>query len=197
MLRMVNRVLLAATGLGCVAVGGAALAGALDLPSRLGVSDRWGWYGPDDVLLSRADRIQWREDGWWWPVVIGGLVVLVLLALWWVLAQLRRQRLHEVLIDTGDGGGSLLKGGAMEDVLAAEAETLPGIERARVTLVGRRRTEPEVRVGLLLAPQAEPGEVVRRVNEEALSSARRSAGLAALPAEVRLRSAKHSAERVS
>jgi hypothetical protein len=198
MLRVVNRVLIALTGVALVALGAAVLAGTLDLPARLGVSlpDRWPWHGPDDVLLSRADRVQWREDGWWWPVVIGALVVLVLLGVWWVFAQLRRQRLAEIAIDSGDGVGAVLQGRAMEDVLAAEAESLPGVDRARVTLVGRR-TEPRVRIGLLMAPQAQPGEVVHRLNEEALSHARSSAGLPALPAEVRLRSAKHAPERVS
>lgn len=198
MLRIVNRVLLACTGVALIALGAAVLAGSADLPARLGVSlpDRWPWHGPDDVLLSRADRIQWREDGWWWPVVIGGLVVLLLLAVWWVLAQLRRQRLAELTIDSGDGVGAVLQGDALEDAMTAEADALPGVDRARVTLVGRR-TEPRVRIGLLLAAQAHPGDVVRRLSEETLRHAGGSTGLGTLPAEVRLRSAKHAAERVS
>lgn len=198
MLRIVNRVLLALTGVGLTALGAAVLAGAMDLPARLGITppERWPWAAPDDVLLSRADRIQWREDGWWWPVVIGGLVVLVLLGVWWVLAQLRRQRLAEIVIDSGDGVGAVLQGEALEDAMTAEAEALPGVDRARVTLVGRR-TEAQVRIGLLMAPQAHPGDVVRRLDDETLRHARTSAGLDSLPAEVRLRSAKHAAERVS
>jgi hypothetical protein len=81
-------------------------------------------------------------------------------------------------------------------VVTAEVESLPGVERARVTLVGRR-AQPRVHVGLLLAPQARPGDAVRRLHAEAVEHARVSAGLATLPAEVRLRSAKHAAERVS
>jgi hypothetical protein len=52
-------------------------------------------------------------------------------------------------------------------------------------------------VGLLLSPQAEPADVVRRLEAEALAHAGRSAGLESLPTEVRLRAAKHPPERVS
>ncbi len=198
MLRIVNRVLMGLCGLVLLGFGLAATMAALDLPRRWGFTPPswWSWRGPDDVLLTRADRVQWRAEGWWWPVVIGGLSVLVLLSLWWLLAQLRRKRLTEVLVDSGDGVGALLRGRAMEEVVTAEVETLPGVERARVTLVGRRN-QPRARVGLLLAPQAHPGDAVRRLRAEALEHARVSAGLPTLPAEVRLSSAKHAAERVS
>jgi hypothetical protein len=198
MLRTVNRVLLGLAGLTLFCFGLAAVVAALDLPDRWGITPPswWSWRAPDDVLLTRADRRQWRDEGWWWPVLIGGLAVLVLLALWWLLAQLRRQRLAEVLVESGDGVGALLRGRALEDVVAAEVEALPGVERARVTLVGRRN-QPRVRVGLLLAPQARPGTAVRRLRAEAVEHARVSAGLATLPAEVRLRATKRPAERVS
>ena len=61
-----------------------------------------------------------------------------LLALWWLLAQLRSHRLAEVLVDSGDGEGALLRGRALEDVLAAEAEALDGVRPGRVLLTGRR-----------------------------------------------------------
>ncbi|MDT0310083.1 alkaline shock response membrane anchor protein AmaP [Streptomyces sp. DSM 44917] len=199
MLRIVNRVLLALLGLVLLGTGLAALAASLDLPERWGFSppERWAWRAPEDVPLAHADRVQWREEGWWWPVVIGGLSLLVLLALWWFLAQLRRPRLAEVLVDSGDGVGALLRGRAMEDVVAAEAAALPGIDRARVTLVGRR-SQPRLLIGLQVARQARPDEVVHRLRTEAIEHARASAGLPSLPAEARLRSAKPSEEdRVS
>ncbi|MGK5533029.1 alkaline shock response membrane anchor protein AmaP [Streptomyces sp. URMC 129] len=198
MLRIVNRVLIGLTGLVLFGTGLAAVVAALDLPDRWGVGmpSGWSWRAPEDVLLTHTDRTQWRDESWWWPVVIGGLALLVLLCLWWLLAQLRRRRLTEILVDSGDGVGALLRGRAMEDVLAAEAEALPGIDRARVTLIGRRN-QPRVRIGLLLAPQASPDQVVHRLRTEAVHHARVSAGLAALPTEARLRPAKHSPERVS
>ncbi|MFF2408409.1 alkaline shock response membrane anchor protein AmaP [Streptomyces sp. NPDC058092] len=192
MLRTVNRVLLGLAGLVLICVGGAVLAAGLGLS----VPSWWPWYGKGDVLLGQADRDRWRGEGWWWPTVIAVLAVVVVLALWWLLAQLRRARLAEVLVDSGDGEGALLRGRALEGVLAQEAGTLDGVARAQVTLTGRR-SAPHARIRLLMEPHAAPDEALGRLTDEALAHARDSAGLAELPAEVRLRAVKHRAERVS
>ncbi|MFI7362812.1 alkaline shock response membrane anchor protein AmaP [Streptomyces sp. NPDC050149] len=192
MIGTVNRVLLGLAGLVLVCVGGGVLAAALGLS----VPSWWPWYGKRDVLLSEADRDRWRSEGWWWPVVIAVLAVLVVLALWWLLAQLRRARLAEVLVDSGDGEGALLRGRALEGVLAQEAGALDGVARAQVALTGRR-SEPQARIRLLMEPHAAPDEALGRLTDEALAHARDSAGLAKLPAEVRLKAVKHRAERVS
>ncbi|MFF9014330.1 alkaline shock response membrane anchor protein AmaP [Streptomyces sp. NPDC014870] len=191
-LRRVNRVLLGLIGLVLVAVGGAVLAAGLDLP----VPSWWPWSGPSDVLLSRADRLRWRDEGWWWPVVIAVLGVLVLLFLWWLLAQFRRARLTEILIDTGDGEGATVRGRTLEAVLEADATAQDGVARARVALTGRR-TAPRTRVRLLLEPYASPGAALTSLSTEALANARTSAGLTALPTEARLRAVKHRARRVT
>lgn len=190
--KKVNRVLLGLAGLVLLAVGGGVLATGLGMS----VPSWWPFDGRDDVLLSEADRTRWRDEGWWWPVVIAALAVLVLLALWWLLAQLRRHRLAEVLVDSGDGEGAVLRGRALENVLAVEARTLDGVERAHVTLTGRRDA-PRARVALLLAPHAEPAQTLSGLTRGALAHARDSAGLDSLPAEVRLREVKHRARRVS
>lgn len=192
MLSTVNRVLLGLAGLVLICGGGAVLAAGLGLS----VPSWWPWDGKADVLLSQADRDRWRADGWWWPTVIVVLAVLVVLALWWFFAQLRRARLAEVLVESGDGEGALLRGRALEGVLAGEAGTLDGVARAQVMLVGRR-SSPQARIRLLMEPHAAPGEALSRLTDEALAHARDSAGLAQLPAEVRLRAVKHRAERVS
>lgn len=192
MIGTVNRVLLGLAGLVLVCVGGGVLAAALGLS----VPSWWPWYGKRDVLLSDADRDRWRSEGWWWPVVIAVLAVLVVLALWWLLAQLRRARLAEVLVDSGDGEGALLRGRALEGALAQEAGALDGVARAQVALTGRR-SEPQARIRLLMEPHAAPDEALGRLTDEALAHARDSAGLAKLPAEVRLKAVKHRAERVN
>ncbi|MFH8292357.1 alkaline shock response membrane anchor protein AmaP [Streptomyces sp. NPDC018059] len=192
MLRTVNRVLLGLTGLVLLVAGGSVLA------IGLGASPPSWWLheGRHDVLVSAADRTRWRDEGWFWPTVIAVLALLVLLSLWWLSAQLRRRRLAEVLVATGDGEGALLRGRAMEDVLAGEAETLDGVERAQAALRGRRTT-PRARVDLALAPDATPSDALHRFSSEVLAHARDSAGLASLPATVRLRGVRHRAERVS
>ncbi|MFI2781988.1 alkaline shock response membrane anchor protein AmaP [Streptomyces sp. ALB3] len=192
MIRTVNRVLLGLAGLVLVVVGGAVLATGLGLSAP----SWWPFDGRDDVLLSEADRTRWRDEGWWWPTVIAVLAVLVVLALWWFLAQLRRGRLSEVLVDSGDGEGALLRGRALEGVIADEAGALDGVSDAKAALTGRR-TAPRARVRMLMEPHASPALALRGLAEGALTHARSSAGLDELPAEVRLRAVKHRAERVN
>ncbi|MFD0168597.1 alkaline shock response membrane anchor protein AmaP [Streptomyces decoyicus] len=196
--RTINRVLLGLTGVVLLGTGALALFGGLGLPAKwhLGLPAHWPWSRPDDVLLSAHRRTHWTGQGWFWPLVILVLAVFVLLVLWWLLAQFRRHRLDEILVDSGDGEGALLRGRALKDVLAAETESLEGVDRAGVLLTGRRST-PRIRAVLALAPHADPGTVVRRLSDEALDRARRSAGLDHLPADVRLRAVKHRPERVS
>lgn len=191
-LRTVNRVLIGVVGLVLLVLGGAVL--AVGLGAR--PPSWWIHDGRHDVLLSDAERTHWRDAGWWWPAVIGALAVLVLAALWWLTAVLRRRRLTEVLVDTGDGEGALLRGRALEGVLADEAGRLDGVAHARVRLTGSR-TAPESRLRLELEPHVDPGTALHHLTVEALTHARDSAGLAALPAEVRMTAVKHRAERVS
>ncbi|MEU7314661.1 alkaline shock response membrane anchor protein AmaP [Streptomyces sp. NPDC007083] len=198
MLRTVDRMLLALVGLVLLALGLAVLFAGFDLPRRWGVTlpADWPWSRPEDVVLSDAERTRWTDEGWWWPVALAVLAVLFLLFLWWLLAQLRWQRLGGVEIGSGDGEGAVLRGRALEDAVAAEAESQPGIDRARVVLTGKRG-RPRARVGLLLTAHAKPGSAVHRLHREALAHAVTSAGLGELPAEVRMRAARHRAERVS
>ncbi|WP_055522967.1 alkaline shock response membrane anchor protein AmaP [Streptomyces graminilatus] len=192
MARVVNRVLLGLVGLVLIGVGGSVLGVGLG-----GWWPAWWIHGDrHDVLLSDAERTHFRDAGWWWPTVLAVLAAVVLLALWWLAATLRRRRLTEVLIDTGDGQGALLRGRAMENAVAGEAARLDGVERAQVTLTGHRMS-PEARVQLVLRPHAAPGETVTRLTAEALTNARDSAGLTSLPTEVELKAVKHRAERVN
>ncbi|MDN3021185.1 alkaline shock response membrane anchor protein AmaP [Streptomyces sp. S.PB5] len=192
MLRIVNRVVLGVLGLVLLVLGGSvsAVGLGLDPPSW------WIHDGRHDVLLNDTERTRWEAHGWWWPTVMAVLAVLVLLALWWLTANLRRHRLTEVLVDTGDGEGALLRGRALEGVLAGEATELEGVSHAHVQLTGRRNA-PETRVRLLLEPHVDPGTALNHLTAEALTHARNSAGLASLPAEVRMKAVKHRAERVS
>ncbi|GAA2277140.1 hypothetical protein GCM10010145_57650 [Streptomyces ruber] len=191
-IRIVNRLLLGLGGLLLVAAGGSVLAVGLGVRPPAW----WVYDGRHDVLLGDTARTRWRDTGWWWPAVIAVLAALVLLALWWLAAVLRRRRPGEVLVDTGDGAGALLHGRALEDALAGGAERTPGVDRAHVRLTGRRRA-PGARMRLLLRPHADPGRALRLLAGRTLTQARDSAGLAALPAEVRFRTAGHRAERVS
>ncbi|MGW4906496.1 alkaline shock response membrane anchor protein AmaP [Streptomyces sp. NPDC004270] len=192
MLTAINRVLTGLAGLALLALGGAVLAVGLGAPAP----SWWIHDGRHDVLLTTAQRTHWRAAGWWWPTVLAALAVLLLLSLWWLTAQLRRRRLTEVLVDTGDGEGALLRGRALETVLATDAAHQQGVTHAQAVLRGRR-TAPEVRVWLQLDPDVPPREALDDLTTQALAHARDSAALKRLPAEVRLTSVKHRAERVT
>ncbi|WP_069811976.1 alkaline shock response membrane anchor protein AmaP [Streptomyces sp. TP-A0874] len=197
MLRAVNRVLLGLAGLILFGLGGAVLIGGLDLRRHWGFSlpKRWPFDRPGGVLLTNADRTHFRSAGWWWPVVFAVLGVLLALLLWWLLAQLRPGRLAEVVVDSGDGVGARLSGTALAAALAAEAEALDGVSRARVALIGRRRAA-RARIRLLLEAHADPGETLARLSGAGVRHARQSAGLDRLPTEARLKAVRHRPERV-
>ncbi|MGA5203340.1 alkaline shock response membrane anchor protein AmaP [Streptomyces variegatus] len=197
MLKGVNRVLLGLLGLGLFALGGGVLLGGLDLQRHwgFGVPGWWPFRGPDDVVLGTEGRTRWREEGWWWPTVIAVLAVLLALLLWWLFAQ-RRHRLSQVLVDSEDGAAARLDGRTLEDVIEEEAQALDGVSRAQVRLTGRR-TAPAARVRLLLEPHADPERILGQLSRETLAHARDSAGLDRLPSKVRLREARHRADRVA
>ncbi|TFI24991.1 alkaline shock response membrane anchor protein AmaP [Streptomyces sp. 4R-3d] len=192
MIRTVNRLLLALIGLILFCAGGVAMARG----QGWAVPSWWPYNSPHDVLLSRANRLRWRNEDWWWPVVIAALALILVLALWWLLAQFRRARLSEIAINTPDEDGATLNGKALERVLESEAEAQDGVAGARVRLTGHR-TAPEVRVRLLLEPHAAPADTLNHFSSQVLANARHSAGLAAFPAEARLRVTKHHAEQVT
>ncbi|MFF4491868.1 alkaline shock response membrane anchor protein AmaP [Streptomyces sp. NPDC001544] len=191
-LNAVNRTLTGLVGLVLLALGGSVLAVGLGVrpPSW------WIHQGPHDVLLSDAERTRWRDAGWWWPAVLAALALLVLLALWWLTAVLRRRRLADVLVDTGDGETALLRGRALEAALTADTARRKGVADTRLLLTGRR-TAPRARAWLRLHADADPATTLRDFAAQALTDARVSAGLRALPAEVRLRAVRHRAERVA
>lgn len=185
----VNRVLLALAGLVLL------LAGVTVLGAGAGLLDR-PWTGPHDVLLAAGDRARYAGTSWWWPVVLTALSLIVLAALWWLLAQPRERRLRRLAVDADDEGGAVLRGRALEEVIAADAAELPGVDHAVATIAGTP-TAPTARLLLALAPHAVPGAVLAELDGAVLRRARTSAGLPALPAEARLRAVSHRATRVS
>ncbi|MFF1901436.1 alkaline shock response membrane anchor protein AmaP [Streptomyces sp. NPDC058206] len=198
MLKTVNRVLLGLLGLGLFALGGGVLLGGLDLHRRwgFGMPGWWPFRDPDDVVLGAEVRTRWREEDWLWPAVIAVLAVLLALLLWWFLAQLRRHRLRQVLVDSEDDAAARLNGRALEDAIQQDAQALDGISRAHVRLTGRRAA-PTARVRLLLEPHAEPAQTLGQLSRETLAHAQESAGLNRLPSEVRLREVRHRARHVA
>ncbi|MFD8981717.1 alkaline shock response membrane anchor protein AmaP [Streptomyces sp. NPDC059564] len=184
MLGVVNRTLLALTGLVLLAAGACLLTGFRPLGGR---------HAP--LLTAEARSRYGHPEGWWWAL-LAALALCVLLALWWLLAQLRRPRLAALPVDTGDGAYALLRGHALESAVAAEAGALDGVSGCRVALRGRRGS-PTLRVALELEPHAVPADALAGLAGPVLTHARTSAGLPELPAEARLKVTAHHAQRVT
>ncbi|MEU4093102.1 alkaline shock response membrane anchor protein AmaP [Streptomyces sp. NPDC026673] len=185
----VNRVVLALVGLALV------LAGGVVLCSATGVLHR-PYTGRNDVLLGDADRTRYEGASWWWPTVVAVLALIVLCALWWLLAQVRDRRLRRLAVDADDDGVTVLRGRALEQIIAADAGQLHGVDHATTALVGTP-TAPRARLQLALSPYAAPGDVLAELDSTVLDRARVSAGLPLLPAEARLRAVSHRAARVT
>ncbi|AQT71887.1 MULTISPECIES: alkaline shock response membrane anchor protein AmaP [Streptomyces] len=185
LLGTVNRILLAVAGAVLLAAGVVLLTAARPLKGRA------------EPLLSAEDRRRYlHADGWGWWVLVAALALCLLLALWWLLSQLRRSRLREVAVDTGDGAFAVLRGRALSDAVAAEAGALDGVAGCRVVLRGRRGA-PALRVAVELEPHAVPADALAGLAGPVLTHARTSAGLPDLPAEARFKVASHRAQRVS
>ncbi|MGV9251533.1 alkaline shock response membrane anchor protein AmaP [Streptomyces sp. NPDC003697] len=196
--RLLNRSLLALTGLVLLGGGLLVLFAGFDVYRRLDLVPPAGWplTTADDVLLASADRIRWSGQGWWWwPAVIAALAVIALLALWWLLSQLRRR--HPGALPVGGAPpqeGIELRDRALSDAMAAEAGALPGVQHATVRITGRA-ARPRTWVRLTLTPGEAPGAALDALCEGPLRTARRSTGSPEMPTEVRLRVARHRAHR--
>ncbi|WP_028800151.1 alkaline shock response membrane anchor protein AmaP [Streptomyces sp. 142MFCol3.1] len=193
-----NRLLLAVSGLVLLGGGLLVLAAGLDLYRRLHLAPPadWPWATPHDVLLSRADRTRWSDQGWWWPAVIAGLFLTVVLALLWLLAQVRRHR-----PDSVDLGGTRppdnveLRASALSDAITTETRALTDVEHAHVHISGRP-AHPRLRVALTLTEHGAPGPVLQALCTGPVARARDCTGVAHLPARARFDVGRHKARRV-
>jgi hypothetical protein len=194
---VLNRILLALTGLVLLGGGLLILAAGVDIYRRWHLTPPTGWplTTPDDILLSSADRARWSNQGWWWPAVIATLALITLLALWWLIAQLRRH--HPGGIQVGGAPpqeGVELRDRALSDAIAAEASRLPGVQRADARITGRS-ARPRTHLALTLTPHGSPGPVLHALCEGPLRNARQTTGSTRLPTDVRLRVAGHRPRR--
>lgn len=196
-LTLLNRILLALTGLVLLIGGLLIIAAGFDFYRRQDLVPPSGWplTAPDDVLLSSADRNRWSSEGWWWPAVIAALTLITLLALWWLLTQLLRRRPGALLIGSNPPQeGVELRDRALSDAIATEAGELPGVQRAIVRITGQP-THPRTHITLTLTPEGTPRDALEALCKGPLRTARRSTGLPHLPAETRLRIVRHKAHR--
>ena len=134
---------------------------------------------PVVVDLLRAEPLVARA------VAIAAGVVLLVLGLTWTARSLRPERRPDLVLDRGPGTALTVSSAAAAEALATQAGALPGVGRTRARLVGSEEA-PAVRLTLWLADDADVRDVLDRLADQVLASARESLGLAALPVAVRL-----------
>jgi hypothetical protein len=118
-------------------------------------------------------------------VAIAAGLLLAVLGLVWTAHALRPERRPDLVLDGGADTAIVVSATATAEAIATQAAALPGVGRARVRLVGTEAA-PAVRVTLWLSDDADVREVLARLDDEVLATARSSLGLTDLPAAVRL-----------
>lgn len=116
-------------------------------------------------------------------VAIAGGLLLAVLGLVWTARSLRPERRPDIVLDAGADTVVVVSAAAAAEAVAAQAAALPGVGRARARLVGSE-VAPAVRITLWLTDEADVRDVLARLDEEVLATARESLDLADLPAAV-------------
>ncbi|MGW4382534.1 alkaline shock response membrane anchor protein AmaP [Kitasatospora sp. NPDC004531] len=197
----VNRSILAVVGLLLLVGGALVLLGGLDVYRHLGVTPPHWWplTSPDQPVLSTASRTRWTDRDWWWPVAIGVPALLVLGGLWWLFSQLRRGGPAGVDLPSPAAPGQPhfalhVRSRAVEDAIETETIAFPEVDRVTVRVTGAAR-RPEIRTAVRLTPDADTAALIDAYRTGPVEHARHSLGLATLPAELRLRTARPRKDR--
>lgn len=188
--RGVNRATLLCTAVALLG-SGAALATAAD-PVRDRLPSGWPRLDTERVWLAESTVSRWRDHDWWTPAVIAGLALALLLFLCWTVAEIRSGRLRVLPLGRP---GVTLAGSALAAAMAERVQTIDGVARARVRLVGRPR-RLRARITLVLAPDASPRTALRQLADRAVTEARAAAAPRELDAEVRMSVEAHRSRRI-
>ena len=127
--------------------------------------------------------------------IVAGLL-LVLLGLLWALRSLRPESKPDLVLDHSRGTGLTVSSGAIAEAVRADAEIVPGVERARVRLVGDT-DNPALRITLWLRQGSDVRDIWNDLDTRVLSRARGALGVERLPAAVRIELDAAEGSRVS
>ncbi|SDC43541.1 alkaline shock response membrane anchor protein AmaP [Actinokineospora iranica] len=183
----VERVFTVLVGLAALLLGAAALVvGA-------------GWLGTFRAARPVLDPIAvdtlraWELPARIAAVVLGllALVAGVLLA----VRTLRRERHPDLALDRTAGKRLLVTSGAIAEAIAADAERVAGVSRAKATVVGDAAT-PALRLSLWLRYGARVKDVWQEVDTAVLRRARESLGVETMPTAVRIELGAQEKQRV-
>lgn len=138
------------------------------------------------VLTGEARRFA-EDNGWFWPAVAAAAVVLALLGLAWLLAQARTGKLPGLALEPdAEAGTTRLSAKAIAGALEDEIGEYPGVRNVRARLIGSSK-RPELRLNVAYGQLADPAELRRRVQDEAVPRLRTALERDSVPTVVRLR----------
>jgi hypothetical protein len=131
--------------------------------------------------------VQWVTDNgdatFWIAIGIG--VVLFVLGLWWTLRSLRPEPRPDVSLSEVPGERLTVEHSAICDAVRHDAETIDGVSRARVRLVGTPM-RPALRIALTMVEGSDVRDVWAELDGRVLARAREAFSVSALPTAVRL-----------
>ncbi|HSK58459.1 MAG TPA: alkaline shock response membrane anchor protein AmaP [Actinomycetospora sp.] len=131
--------------------------------------------------------VQWvtdHSDATFW-IAVGIGVVLFVLGLWWTLHSLRPEPRPDVSLSEVPGERLTVEHAAICDAVRHDAETIDGVSRARVRLVGTPM-RPALRIALTLVEGSDVRDVWAELDGRVLARAREAFSVSALPTAVRL-----------
>jgi len=118
-------------------------------------------------------------------IAIGIGVVLLIVGLNWAVRSLRPEPRPDILLSDVPGQRLTVGHAAIADAVRGDAESIDGVSRARVRLVGDER-RPALRMTLWLVEDADVRDVWAEVDGRVLARARQAFAVDALPTAVRI-----------
>lgn len=118
-------------------------------------------------------------------ITLGAGVVLLVVGLWWTVRSLRPERHPDVSLSELPGERLTVEHAAICDAVRHDAETIDGVSRARVRVVGTP-VRPALRIALVLVEGTDVRDVWADLDGRVLARARAAFAVSALPTAVRL-----------
>ncbi|MBC6449497.1 alkaline shock response membrane anchor protein AmaP [Actinokineospora xionganensis] len=149
----------------------------------------YGVFGQDRATRPVLDPevlrtlVDWQLAARVGAIVLG--LLLLVLGLRIVFATLRPEHHPDLALNPTRGHGVLVTATAITEAIATDAEQVPGVSKARATMVGDE-DEPALRLSLWLEDGTDVKQVWREVDDTVLRQARESLGVDHLPTAVRL-----------
>ncbi len=118
-------------------------------------------------------------------VAIAAGIILAIVGLWSTVRSLRPEPKPDVALDNSSASALTITAAALADAVRADAETVTGVHRTRVRLVGNP-DRPGLRLTLSLREGTDLRQVWSELDTHVLARARQALGVTTLPTVVRL-----------